>query len=227
MLADIKKLPKGELEGHMHHDPIPDIAAEGIPLKAKISTDPDQGYITVDIRDNPDNIPCGFNLSEATTFGAVLVGILNNLDPTIPHNDGAFSRIKVEMREGSIAGRPKFPAGTSICTTNIADRLISLIQSTMANLGPPYGIAEACTSMTAASAVVAGTDWRKGGAPYINLLIIPAAGPGIYGHDGWMTAGCAVCAGGMFTDSIELDELRFPIIFDKNELAMDSSGPGR
>ena len=227
MLAEIKKLPKGQWDGEVRHDPVPDLAPEGIPLKAKISIDPDHGFITVDIRDNIDNIPCGFNLSEASTIGGVIVGVLYNLDPTLPHNDGTFSRIRIEMREGAVIGKPRFPIGTSLCTTNVAGRLVSLIQSTMAKMGHPHGIAEGCTSMTAASSVISGTDWRRGRAPYINLLIIPAPGPAMYGHDGWPTAGDAASNGGMFTDSIELDEQRYPMIFDKNELSVDSGGAGQ
>jgi N-methylhydantoinase B len=227
MIAEIEKLPKGEWEGEVTHDPIPDLVPDGIRLRVKIAVHPEQGYIMVDIRDNPDSIPCGMNLGEASTISGIIAGILYNLDPTIPHNDGAFSRIRIEMREGAVIGKPKFPVGTSICTTNVSDRLISLIQSTMAKMGPPYGIAEGCTSMTAASSVVSGTDWRRGGAPYINLLIIPAPGPGMYGHDGWQRSGCAGSGAAMYTDSIELDELKYPIIFDKNELAIDSAGAGQ
>jgi N-methylhydantoinase B len=141
MLAEIKKLPKGEWEGEVCHDPIPDLVPEGIRLNAKIAIHPEDGYITVDLRNNLDSIPCGMNLGESTTIGGVLAGILYNLDPTIPHNDGAFSRIKILMKDGGIIGKPKYPVGTSICTTNVADRLISLIQSTIAKMGPPYGIA--------------------------------------------------------------------------------------
>ena len=168
MVAEIKKLPKGEWGGEVCHDPIPDLVPEGIRLKARVAIDPEEGYITVDLRDNLDSIPCGMNLGEATTIGGVLAGILYNLDPTIPHNDGAFSRIKILMKDGGVIGKPKFPVGTSICTTNVADRLVSLIQSTIAKMGPPYGIAEGCTSMSAASAVVSGTDWRRNNAPFIN-----------------------------------------------------------
>jgi N-methylhydantoinase B len=227
MLAEIRKLPKGEWEGEVTHDPIPDLVPQGIRLRAKIMNDPEQGYITVDIRDNPDNVPCGFNLSEAATIGAVLTGILYNLDPTLPHNDGAFSRIKIEMREGCVVGKPKFPVGTSICTTNICDRLISLVQSIMAKIGPGYGIAEGCSSMTAASSVVSGTDWRRGGAPYINFLAIPPCGPALYGHDGWLTFAVSAAGGAISIDSIEIDEQKYPLLFDKNELAMDSSGAGQ
>jgi N-methylhydantoinase B len=227
MLAEIKKLPKGEWKGEVTHDPIPDLVPQGIKLKAKMAVDPEQGYITVDLRDNPDNIPCGFNLSEAATIGAVLTGIFYNLDPTIPHNDGAFSRIKTEMREGCVVGKPKFPMGTSICTTNVCDRLISLVQSIMAQMGPGYGIAEGCSSMGASSPVISGTDWRRGGAPFINFLALAPCGPGLYGHDGWLTFAVAAAGGSVFLDSIEIDELKYPLIFDKNEFAMDSAGPGQ
>jgi N-methylhydantoinase B len=227
MLAEIRKLPKGEWEGEVTHDPIPDLVPQGIKLKAKMAIDPEQGYITVDLRDNPDNIPCGFNLSEAATIGAVLTGICYNLDPTIPHNDGAFSRIKIEMRESCVVGKPKFPVGTSICTTNICDRLISLVQSTMAKMGPGYGIAEGCSSMGASSPVVSGTDWRRGGAPFINFLAFGPCGPALYGHDGWLTFAVEAAGGVAFLDSIEIDELKYPLIFDNNELAIDSAGPGQ
>jgi N-methylhydantoinase B len=227
MIAEIAKLPKGVWEGTVTHDPIPGIVPEGIRLMAKIAIYPEEGYIDVDIRDNPDNIPCGFNLSEAATIGSVLSGILYNLDPTIPHNDGAFGRIKIEMREGCIVGKPTFPVGTSVCTTNLCDRLISLVQSVLAQLGPGYGMAEGRSSLTAASSVVSGVDWRRDGAPFINFLAFPPCGPALSGHDGWLTYAVSAAGGAVFTDSIELDEQKYPLIFDKNELATDSGGSGQ
>jgi N-methylhydantoinase B len=227
MIAEIKKLPKGEWEGEVWHDPIPGIAPDGIPIRAKIATDPEQGYITVDVRDNVDNIPCGFNLSEATTIGGVLTGIFYSLDPTIPHNDGAFSRIKILMREGAVVGKPKFPMGTSVCTTNVCDRLVSLIQATMAKMGPGYGLAEGSSCMGAMSPVVSGNDWRRGGAPFINFLAYLGPGPGLYGHDGWLTFAVNVAGGAARSDSVEIDEQKYPLIFDKLEIATDSAGSGQ
>jgi N-methylhydantoinase B len=227
MIAEIKTLPRGEWEGEVTHDPIPDLVPEGITIRAKITVDPEEGYITVDVRDNPDQIPCGLNLGEAATIGDILIGILNSLDPTIPHNDGSFSRIKILMREGSVVGKTTFPAGTSVCTTNISDRLISLVQATMAKMGPGYGVAEGNSCMGAMSPVVSGTDWRRGGAPFVNFLAYLPPGPALYGHDGWLTFAVCGAAGAPRGDSVEIDEIKYTLIFDKFELARDSAGPGQ
>jgi N-methylhydantoinase B len=227
MIAEIKKLPRGEWEGEVKHDPIPGLVPDGITVRAKVAVDPEKGYFNVDLRNNDDQSPCGFNLGEASTHGAVLIGILNNLDPTIPHNDGAFSRIKIQMREGAVVGKSTFPAGTSVCTTDVVDRLINLVQSLMANLGPPYGLAEAGSTMTASSSVVSGTDWRRGGAPFVNFLAIPGPGPGMYGFDGGLMDAIAATGGAINIDSIEIDELKCPIIFDHNELVIDTNGAGQ
>jgi N-methylhydantoinase B len=227
MIAEIKKLPAGEWEGEVTHDPIPDLIPDGITIRTKIAIDPDRGLITVDLRENPDNLPCGFNLAESTTIGGVLTGIFFSLDPTIPHNDGAFNRIKILMREGAIVGKPTFPVGTSVCTTNICDRLISLVQATMAKIGPGYGVAEGTSTMGAMAPVVSGTDWRRGNAPFVNFLSYLGPGPALYGHDGWLTFAVCVAGGAARGDSIEMDEQRFPLLFEKFEITTDTAGPGQ
>ena len=226
MIEEIKKFPKISLEGGVRHDPVPGISEEGIPIKVKIDIDPDEGYITVDLRDNIDNLPCGFNLSEATARSATLIGVLHNIPASVPHNEGAFSRVKILLREGSAVGIPKYPSSTGLATTDIADRLTTAIEATFAKLGPPYGIAEGSTSFVSAP-VISGTDWRHNDAPFINQLIIMGGGPGLYGHDGWIGYGVAQDNGVLHQDSIEINEQKYPIIFHKSELAIDAGGAGR
>ena len=62
MKNEIKKLPKTTMAGEIWHDPIEGVAPEGVPIRAKIDIDPDKGYISVDVRDNLDSLPCGYNL---------------------------------------------------------------------------------------------------------------------------------------------------------------------
>jgi len=226
MIEEIRKLPKGVLKGECRHDPVPGVAPDGIPIRVTIDIDPDEGFVTIDLTDNIDNVAGGFNLTEATVTAAAMIGVMHCVSPTIPHNEGSFSRVKIKLREGCVVGIPKYPVGTGLATTNLADRLTALVESTFAQLGPPYGVAEGCTSLASAQ-VISGVDWRHDNAPYINELLLVGGGPGVYGHDGWIVYGVPQDNGIMYQDSIEIDEQKYPIIFDKVEFATDSCGDGQ
>ncbi|MEX2707183.1 MAG: hydantoinase B/oxoprolinase family protein [Candidatus Freyrarchaeum guaymaensis] len=247
MVEEIKSLPKVTIEHETKHDPpimfpngpysLPGITpavAEGIPLKVKITIDPDEARITVDLRDNIENQPFGFNLCYATTLTGAYTGIFNNLSPELPHNEGVLRRITVLVDEGKVAGIPRYPASTAVSTTNLCDRLVNLVSSAFAKLGPPWGMAEGNPGMPISAAVISGYDWRRPGTPgqinYINQIIITggsAGGPAVDGHDGWVTYGIPVTAGVLYVDSVELDEQRFPIIFKEHGIVKDSAGAGK
>ena len=88
--------------------------------------------VTVDLRENPDCVPGGVNLSEACATGSCRIGVFYNLDPTIPHNQGSASRVKVLLRDGCVVGRPTYPVGTSNATMGVNDRLINAVQCSFA-----------------------------------------------------------------------------------------------
>ena len=229
VIKSIRGLPKATLKREIKYDPVPSVATEGIPLKVEITIDPEAPNITVDLTDNIDNLPCGLNLSYATTLAAVYSGIFFNLDPDIPHNEGSLRHITVKVAEGKIAGIPKHPVGTSVATTNLCDRLFNLVWSAFGQLGMGHGKAESLSGVAATCFIASGTDWRRGGRPFINQFNAPAAygGPASYGHDGWVTFIGPCVSGVMNLDSIELTEQRFPIIFDCSELMPDSGGAGQ
>ena len=43
------------------------------------------------------------NLTEATAYGAAMVGVFNSIDHTVPKNAGAFRRLRVHLREGCVS----------------------------------------------------------------------------------------------------------------------------
>jgi len=228
MIAAIQKLPAGTWENDSVHDPVPFVAPEGIRVRVKMTIDPDEGFISLDFTGSDDWVPGGLNMSEANTRAAGFTGVMNNLVADIPKNDGAVSRIKIITREGSVVGSVKHPVCASMCTTNVADRVIVAVQSTFAKVGAEMGMAEGAVGMPASAAVISGTDWRRGGAPYVNQLIIGGAGgPALYGHDGSLAYGIPGAAGMVHMDSVEIDELKFPILFERNEMIEDSGGAGR
>lgn len=226
-VAEIRKLPRGSWSYETRHDPVPGVADDGVPVKVTVSIDPDEAIVTVDARDNGDNVPGGINLSEACATASCRIGVFYNLDAGIPHNDGSASRIRVLLRDGCVVGRPRYPVGTSVATTNVNARLITAVTCCFAQIGEPYGMAEFAYSQSIGEAVISGNDTRKGNHPYVNQVFIGyGSGPGLNGHDGWVLSGAACDGGQMALDSIEIDESMYPIVFESRCIAKDTLGSG-
>ena len=107
-----------------------------------MTIDADGGTVELDLRDNPDNYPGGLNESRACATGNAIIGLFNSIDPDVPHNAGSFRRVTVLLRDGCIAGIPRFPHSCSMATTNVADRLVCITQAAFAELGDGFGLAE-------------------------------------------------------------------------------------
>ena len=224
-IAEIARLPAGTWTYQTTHDPVPGVANDGVPVKVSVSIDPEAGRITIDARDNGDCVPGGLNLSEACAVAACRIGVFYNLDPTIPHNEGSASRIETHLRDGCVVGRPAYPVGTSVATTNVNSRLITAVSSCFAALGAPHGRGEFGYSQCVGEAVISGH--RQDGKLYVNQIFVGyAGGPACHGHDGWLTAGAACDGGQMALDSIEIDEGMYPVLIEARGAARDSLGPG-
>ncbi len=226
--ATIAALPAGTLSWTCRHDPVPGVADEGVAITAKVTIQPEAGKIVVDLRDNPDCVAGGINLSEACATGAGRIGVFYNLDPSLPHNDGSASCIDVLLRDGCIVGRPSYPAGTSNATMGVNDRLINAVQCAFAQLGAPYGLAEGGTEFGANMGVISGIDDRSGVAlPYINMLFLGlSTGPAVHGHDGWLTYEAPNGGGVLALDQVEIDEMTYPILIEERKIANNALGMG-
>ncbi|MGD9536178.1 MAG: hydantoinase B/oxoprolinase family protein [Alphaproteobacteria bacterium] len=228
MIQSIKKLPKVRLENRGGHDPIEGVVPDGVPIKVIVEVDPDSAMIDIDLRDNIECLDCGLNESEACAINNVVTGVFNCLDPDTPHNSGSFRRMRVHLKDDCVVGRPAFPHSCSVATTNVGDRLVNITQSAFAQLGDGWGLAEGGGAMGAGFAVIAGSDFRRNGEPYVNQLIACTnGGPASPAADGWVTFGLPVVGGLMYRDSVELDEVKQPIEIKSLRLVQDSAGPGR
>ncbi|MBT7614296.1 MAG: hydantoinase B/oxoprolinase family protein, partial [Rhodospirillaceae bacterium] len=228
MQGAISKLPSGRVTASSIHDPFPGTPPEGIAINATVEVDPDAALMSVDLTDNPDCMPCGFNLSEACARTAAMVGVFNGLGINIPTNAGSFRRININLRENCIVGIPRFPASCSVATTNVADRVTNAVQTAIADLGDGFGMAEVGAISSSAAANLYGHDPRHGSRPYVNEICLGdtngAASPR---QDGWLTISHIGTAGLMLLDSVEIDELRHPLKVHTRRLIPDSEGAGR
>lgn len=228
MDSEIRKLPKGKWSFSTRHDPVPGVADAGIPIKVEVEIDPEKGEIIVDATDNIDCIDGGLNLTECTATAACRIGVFYNLDPSLPHNEGSASRIRIRLRENCVVGIPRYPVGTSVATTNVSSRLITAVAACFAELGEPHGMAEMAYSQALGEAVISGTDPTRGDLPYVNQIFLGYGGGGaIHGFDGWLASGAACDGGQMALDSVEIDEAMYPILVESRGCAMDSGGPGQ
>lgn len=228
MAQAIRKLPAATLTNTGAHDPVGDLLPEGIPLTVTIGIKPEDAIIDLDLTGNIDNIGCGFNQSEACSTAAVVAGVFNSIDSSVPRNSGSFRRINLHLRDGAVVGRPKFPHSCSVGTTNVADRMINIVQSAFAEIGDGWGLAEGGVGMGAGFAVVSGEDDRSADGAYVNQLIIASAGgPGAPVADGWPTYALPVVAGLMYRDSIEIDELKHPMQFKFLRIVPGTAGAGQ
>jgi N-methylhydantoinase B len=228
-IAAIRALPAGTYTYEVRHDPVKGVCDDGVPIKAQVTVDPKKGLITVDVRDNPDCLPGGLNLTEACALASCRIGVYYNLDASVPHNHGSASRIIPLLRDNCVVGRPAHPTGTSCATSNVNERLANAVQCCFSRMGEPYGMAEGGGNFSAALGVVSGVDTRrKQPVPYITQLMLAlSGGPANYGHDGWLTYECSVGNGIMVTDSIEVDEAAYPVLIEERRVAEDSMGFGR
>ena len=121
-------LPAGTFTYEVRHDPVPGVADAGVPIRAKVTVDPKNGLITVDVRDNPDCVPGGLNVTRSLRdrilpYRRVLQYRLHRSPQSWqcqPH--------PVLLRDNCVVGRPQHPIGTSCATSNVNERLANAVQ---------------------------------------------------------------------------------------------------
>jgi N-methylhydantoinase B len=225
MCAAIRSMPARRLTRSSRHDPFPSTPPDGIEIKVMVDVDPEAALIHIDVTNNPDSLENGLNLSEACARSAPMIGVFNSIDPTVPKNEGSFRRIRVKLRENCCVGVPRHPTSCSVATTNLADRVANPVQCAFAELADGLGLAEAGACIPASSGVISGVH---AGRPFVNEVYLGCTGgAGAPTADGWLTIMHVGNAGMCYQDSIEVDELRHPILVHARRLIADSEGAGR
>lgn len=226
MREEIARLPKIEVEVAMVGEVIEGFFPDGVPLKLRLSIDPEAGRISFDYTDMPDQQLFGYNLTYATARCSALQGTLPILDSGIPANDGALKCIDVKLREGAVAGIPRWPVGTSAATVALCDEVTNLVFKAWAEVVPERamaGMGEYCAANFFGSGVSPKTK-----EPYAHVFYLAASGGGaVEKHDGLPHMFGACIMGNMGYESIELVELACPVVVWETAAISDSGGPGK
>ena len=230
----IASLPAGRVVARTCLDPFPRLP-DGIPLQATIEIDPAAGRVLVDLRDNPDCTPTGLNLTESTSKNSATTAVLMALNSRrelkqilVPNNSGAYRRIEVLVRENCVVGIPRHPASASVATNTVADRVVGMVWSGIAQLGDGAGAAEPCYGSPPWTSVISGSDARRGGAPFIfQAFLGTSGGPATAESDGWLTYNNTGASGVGYIDSTEVVEQKYPLVVWQSGVRTDSDGAGR
>jgi len=227
MVQALRSLPGGRSSRESTHDPIPGTPDSGITVHVEVEIDPADARVRVDLRDNIDALPCGLNLSEACSRTAAMIGIFNSIDASVPKNAGSFRRIEVLLRENCVVGIPRHPTSCSVATTNLADRVTSPVQRAMADISEQIGAAECGPFQPPSVGVISGTR-EDTGESYVNQVFLGFTGGGAGPRaDAWQLMLHAGNGGQCLLDSIELDELRMPLLVRQRRLLPDTEGAGK
>jgi N-methylhydantoinase B len=227
----IRRLPARRLHTRGRHDPIPGLP-DGVEVNVTIDVEPERGMVRFDLRENPDCIPFGLNVSEYCARGGCMIALLNCLEEDIPRNAGSFRRVEVLLREGSIAGGLVEPYSASVSTTNVLNRIINAAQSAFCQLGDGQGVAEGAGALGVGFSVFSGThpggSGSNPGEPYVSSMVIGNnGGPASPYCDGWITYAMPDCPKTIYIDSVEMLERTYPLHFRSLRLLADSGGAGR
>jgi N-methylhydantoinase B len=208
------------------HDPVPG-APDGVPLSVTVEIARDDGMIEVDLRDNVDCLPCGLNLTEATARTAAMMGVFTGLGEVVPPNAGSFRRLRIHLRENCVVGIPRHPTSCSAATTNLSELTASCVARAMAEIGDGIGLADVGRNQPAALGVISGVDARSGTSFVNQLMLAFTSGAGAPRADGWLTILGIGAAGFLLRDSVEIDEMKYPIRVLEERIVEDSEGAGR
>lgn len=229
----IRSLPSGRVIGKTALDPFPG-APDGIPLQAVIDVDAEQGEVVVDLRDNPDCVPNGLNLTWTTATNSGIAGVLCVLNSmsgdgrvAVPNNSGTFRRIKVLLRENCVVGIPRHPTSCSVATNTVADRMFAAVFTAFTQLAQPVGLAEPCFGSPPFMSVVSGNNPLRDDFYIMQIISGTAGGPASAETDGWLMLTLPNAAGMAYMDSVEVVEQKTPLVLWERSVRPDSEGAGR
>jgi N-methylhydantoinase B len=227
MAEAIRELPSGSARVSLMHDPVPG-APGGLPVNVSLTVDSQAGRIVIDLTDNLDCQPIGLNLTESTASCNTMAGVFSSLSRQVPPNAGSFRRLDVRLRENCLIGIPRHPFSCSAATTNLAETVGKAVTVGLAELGDGFGMAEIGKCLPPAMAVISGVDPREDRGAFINFLcLLVTNGAGAPLADGWLTVIGVGVAGLQMHDSVEVDEMKYPIEIRAQHIIPDSEGAGR
>lgn len=221
MRAEIATIPDGEYHGRAVVED--DGRGSGdLEICSTVRVEGDEMAVRLDA---PPAVRSYINSYAPNTMSAVYLAVLTFVDPNMPHNEGLYRPLKVDLGPtGSLVNAAE-PAACGLSTTTPLENVVDAVRSALALALPERaggGWAHACVNS------LFGVDPRHG-EPYAYYSHATGWGGGgaFWGSDGEPCIGSIGAGAAAMTGDIEIIEHATPIHVERYELAPDSASPGR
>ncbi len=217
--AALSAIPDGTYEAE---DRVDQDLATGEPKVIRLKLTIKGDHAVFDFNESDSAAESGINCTLPATTSAVFIALASVLPP-MPMNAGVMRPVELRMTEGSIVWAQPPSAVSGLGATSM-ECVIGCVTNALSQAAPERG---AATPFSILNAVFAGHDVRPGfGEDFINYSW------GFGGLGGTRTNDGASVVGSSYTASTqnipcELQERRYPILWQRYMFLADSAGPGK
>ncbi|MFN8593829.1 MAG: hydantoinase B/oxoprolinase family protein [Thermomicrobiales bacterium] len=174
--------------------------------------------------DAPPTVRSYINSYAPNTLSAVYLAVLTYVDPNMPHNEGLYRPIHVDLGEPGTVVNAMEPAACGLSTTTPLENIADAVRDALSRAVPERagaGWAHACINS------LFGIDPRHK-EPYAYYCHASGWGGGgaFWGSDGEPCIGSVGAGAAAMTGDIEIIEHAAPIHIHRYELAPNSACPG-
>ncbi len=221
MRAEILAMPDGEYTGKA----IVEDDGQGsgdMEISATVRIVGDELHIAVQ---SPPQTRSYLNSYAANSTSGVYLGVISYVDPHIPHNEGMYRPLDIDLGpEGTLINACE-PAACGMSTANPFDHISEAVRDALSVAMPERaggGWAKVCQDC------LTGIDPRNGEEyTYLSHLTTWGGGGAFWGQDGEPVVGPLPVAGAAMTGDIETVEYMMPVHVTRFELDPESAGAGR
>lgn len=211
MARAIAALPAGD---YRFEDVMDDDGAGNGPVSIRVAIRAREDRVEVDLRETADQVAGCINCPEAVTRSAVYYCFACLMDEEVPLNGGAFRRIDVITRPGSLL-HAHYPAAVVAGNTETSQRVVDVVFGALAQALPQRIPAASCGTMSSVALGAAGWTYYEtvGGGS--------GAGPAFNG------ASAVQChMTNTLNTPAEALEMQYPLRVRRFERAVDMGGAG-
>ena len=221
MRAEITAMPDGEYYGHTFVEDNGRGSGD-MPIDCTLRIEGDEIQVSLKA---PPSVNSYVNSYQYNSISAVYMAMIHVIDPNVPHNEGLYRPINIDLGEPGTIINAREPAACGLTTNTPSENIADAVREAFSHAVPVRAggaWAHHCINS------LFGTDPRHG-EPYAYYAHLSGwSGGGAYwGMDGEPMIGSLTAAGAAMTGDIEVIEHAVPIHVHRYELDPDSGCPGR